>query len=348
MTASRSRGLLRLGALLVVAAALAVALALAETEGSSGGDSTVGAGALQGRQNQPERGRARGLRLSVRQLALRLPAPISGEAVLADGEGLLVIGGLDSRDVSTAAVERVFPAAGKVRPAGSLAQPLHDLAAAPAGGQPLVFGGGSATTIDQVELLLRDGTARPVGHLPSSRSDLSAVATGGAAYVLGGYDGTTTVAPVLRTRDGRSFTEIARLPVPVRYAAVVARGAKIYVLGGELADGTDSNVIQRVDLAKGTATVAGHLPGGLSHSSAVEPGDRIYLLGGRLAGSTTDEILRFDPATLRAEAVGRLPEPIQNAAAVSIGPSGYLVGGLTPQGRALSTIVETRLVPGHP
>jgi hypothetical protein len=74
-------------------------------------------------------------------------------------------------------------------------------------------------------------------------------------------------------------------------------------------------------------------------------GGRTYILGGRLAGHTTDQILRFDPASVRANLAGHLPRPIQNAAAATAGGVGYLFGGLDPQGTTLSSIVTMKLMP---
>jgi hypothetical protein len=168
---------------------------------------------------------------------------------------------------------------------------------------------------------------------------------GPEAVVFGGYDGAEPLDSVLRTVDGSRLTTVAQLPVAVRYASVVADGSMLYVLGGELASGLDSSQIQAVDLAKGTAAAVGNLPGPLSHASTVVLGGRTYILGGRLAGHTTDQILRFDPASVRAKLTGHLPRPIQNAAAATAGDVGYLFGGLDPQGTTLSSIVTVKLVP---
>jgi len=275
----------------------------------------------------------------------RLPAPVSGETVVPQGSGILIIGGLDAGDVSIASVTRLDPESGATNSAGSLSQPLHDAAAATLPGRVLVFGGGSATTIDEVEQLVPGGAGTVVGRLPAPSSDLSAVTVAGRAYVLGGYDGQEALGAVLRTRGGAKLETIAKLPVPVRYAATVARGPKVYAFGGEETSGADTNAIQILDTRSGRVTVVGHLPGTLAHASAVSLGDRIYILGGRLNGSTTDQILRFDPRGGTAVPVGHLPAPIQNAAATSVGGVGYLIGGLTPQENAVASIVALHLAP---
>jgi len=268
--------------------------------------------------------------------------------VVPQGSDLLVIGGLDESDVSTAAVTRLDPASGSDRAAGELSEPLHDIAATEVPGGVLVFGGGSATTTDEIQRLVPGGAGEAVGRLPVPRSDLSAVTVGGSAYVLGGYDGEQTVGEIVRTRDGSSLEAVAKLPVAVRYAAVFALGPTIFALGGEESSGADTSAIQAFDTRSGRASVIGHLPGPLAHASAVVLGGRAYLLGGRLNGSTSDQILRFDPAKGTATPAGHLPEPVQNAAATVVGGVGYLVGGLTPEETPLSAVVALRLVPQPP
>jgi hypothetical protein len=145
--------------------------------------------------------------------------------------------------------------------AGALSQPLHDAAATALPAGVLVFGGGSTTTIAEVERLVPGQVGEVVGRLPAARSDLSAVTVDGSAYVLGGYDGQRTVGAILRTSDGAKLKTISQLPVRVRYAAVASLGRKIYAFGGEESSGADSAAIQMLDTATGRVSVVGHLSG---------------------------------------------------------------------------------------
>jgi hypothetical protein len=278
-----------------------------------------------------------------------IPAPLSGEAAApVPGGGVLVIGGVDAADVSTATITSVGPGARAVRPAGSLAEPLHDAAAARLGDATLVFGGGAATELDSVERIAAGGKATTIGTLPSARSDLSAVSAGGQAVVLGGYDGTSTVGDILSTRDGKAFRRVGSLPIPVRYGAVALTGSTVYVLGGELADGSDTDEVQAVNARTGAARVVARLPRSFSHASAVALGGRVYVLGGRVGGvngKAVDQVLSFDPATNRIARAGRLPMPVTNATAAVSGGVGYLAGGLGASGTPLTSIVTARLVP---
>ena len=269
-----------------------------------------------------------------------LDAPVSGEAAVAVGGDVWVIGGLDAADASSNGVFSLDPKSGSLQPVGALTQPLHDEAAAASGNSVLVLGGGSTTSTDAVESISRTGSATGAGRLPRPRSDLVAATVDGRTYVLGGYDGSTPDTTVLETTDGHAFKTVASLPVPVRYPAAAVAGNAIYLFGGETASGRPTDAVQEIDPAAGTARVVAHLPHPVDHASAVALGGRIYVLGGTVGGSATDRIVSFDPGTRAVRAAGTLPSPVSNAAAATVGGSGYLIGGLGGSGAALSSVVR--------
>jgi hypothetical protein len=275
----------------------------------------------------------------------RLPAAVSGEAVTERGGEIYVIGGIDALDSSTSEIV-ALPGGLRPRRAGALSEAKHDLAAVQLAGRTLVLGGGAAIELDAAEALSTQNSGTRIGTLPSARSDLSAVAVGGAAYVLGGYNGAEPLADVLRTTDGLRYTAIGRLPVPVRYAAVAVFGTQIYTFGGELADGRDTNAIQRIDTRTGAARVAGRLPGRVSHASAIVLGRMAYVLGGRSHGVALRRIVAFDPPSGNARLAGRLPLAVTNAAAIDSGTAGYLIGGIDATEQTLDTVITVSLAAG--
>ena len=290
------------------------------------------------------------VRLSAKVMKQRLPAAISGESAVDVRGSLRIVGGLDSSGVSATGTYSLDPRTGDLRPSGTLAQPLHDAAAAPGPSGMLVFGGGSTTSTDAVEALGNGGSARIVGTLPKPRSDLAAATAGNDTYLLGGYDGNALDPSVLATRDGRSFRKVATLPVPVRYPATAAAGNAVYVFGGETATGRPTDAIQQVLPGNGAARVIGHLPHPIDHASAISLGGRIYVLGGTVGGTATDRVVSFDPSTRSTRPAGPLPEPVTNAGAATIGGTGYLIGGLGRNGQALDSVVRLTLtaVPVRP
>jgi hypothetical protein len=331
MSAARRRGLVRLAILIVVVGWLAV---LGINAGFSGGSGTQSSSvASVAKQSPPPH-------LVAKVASVRLPKPLHGLTAVTTADGLLIIGGADSSDVSTDQVLLLDPHADSTGPFGTLTEPLHDAAAANLGSRLLVFGGGAAATLDTVQELVRDGSAMPIGHLPAKVSDLSAIPVGGAVYILGGYDGQSPVDSVLRTTDGSTLKAVATLPTAVRYTAVATLDNRIYAFGGELGTGADSNEIQEYDVASGRTRIAGRLTQPVSHASVVVLNGFIYLLGGRRNGAASDQILRFDPARGTAVPAGRLPSPVFDGAAATASGVGYLVGGVGAQGVSVDSVVK--------
>ncbi len=262
----------------------------------------------------------------------RLPAPVAREVVVTNGRELVVLGGLDATKFSTAAVVRVDASTGTSRPAGTLAEAVHDAAGARLGNAVLVLGGGgpSENGTADVQTIPANGATTVVGELPQPRSDHVAVTVGGKAYVLGGYDGHNIIADVLSTDDGKSFTKVGALPVPVRYPAVAAVGKMIYLFGGVMNSqaGIDTSVVQRLDTANGKIEIVAQLPTSLSHASAMVLDGQVFVVGGYVNNTQlSDQVLRFNPTSATTEVAGHLPTPISDAAAAVIANRGFLVGG---------------------
>jgi len=284
--------------------------------------------------------------LQVTPAAYQLPSGISREVVLASGRHLLIIGGLDQRSVTTRTVTELNPVTGRTVRAGRLAAASHDAAGALLGGTPYLFGGGVAASLASVQALHGRRTATVAGQLPGPRSDLSSVTLGGTAYLIGGYDGARYDAAVLATGNGRTFRTVARLPVPVRYAAVAGTGREIYVFGGQTAAGP-SRVIQQVNLGTGRATVVGHLPAPVTGATAFTLAGRIFIAGGQAGHrrAATRAVLAYDPARHSAARAATLPVPVSNAASAVIGGTAFVVGG-SDRNRQVPTVAQVRLVPG--
>ncbi len=283
--------------------------------------------------------------LQVTPAAYQLPWGISGEVTLARGADLLIIGGLSQRSGTTAAVTQLNPVTGRTAGAGRLASASHDAAGALFGGQPFLFGGGVTGSTAVVQSLRPGHTATVAGQLPGPRSGLSSVTLGPAVYLVGGYGGTGEDAAVLSTANGTSFRTVAKLPVPVRDAAVAGTGHDIWVFGGQTAAGPTSS-IQQVDIATGTAAVAGHLPAPLSGATAFTLGGRIFIAGGQGTGTgaASRAVLAFDPARHSVTAAGTLPAGVSDAASAVVGGTAFVVGGSDGH-RPLPSVTQVRLVP---
>lgn len=319
-----------------VAASPVVAAPLAAVDGSAGQPQFEATPAVSTRA------------LTIIQSAVRLPVAVSRAAALVDGTGIVLAGGLTSRGTVGSIVRvRLGPpqngAPGPIVAAtegpGHLRYPVHDAAGVLLGGRMLLFGGGRTTAAASVQEVMLGGASSLVGRLPAARADLGAVVLGGAAIVAGGGALGRADPRVLRTSDGVHFTVIARLPIAVRYAAVAAVGERVFVIGGTSASG-DVSTIQVVDIATGTARVAGHLPAPVSHATALVLGGRIVVAGGRRSGRALDAVVSVDPTTLVVASAGRLPRPLSDVAGVVADGVGYLLGG--EAAGPLSTIIAIR------
>lgn len=280
-------------------------------------------------------------------LAVRLPAPAARVVALPVADHLLLLGGLVAGSTSTQ-VLRLDPVAGTVAAAGHLVHATHDAGGAVLGGSALVLGGGVTASAAWVQAVPAGGGAGTVvGQLPQPRSDHVVVSDGTTAWVVGGYAAGPELTDVLATTDGRTFHVVAHLVTGVRYAAAALVGGALWVVGGEHG-GTPVDLVQRVDLATGTATVVGHLPAPLSHASAVTLDGALLVVGGLRAGAPVDTVDRIDTATGTPTVVGHLPVAASDTAVAVLGGAAYVVGGTGAGGHALTSVVRLTTGPASP
>lgn len=294
---------------------------------------------------EPGSGRPAGAvdyRLRIQMARWRLPVAVSRAAAFADGNQIVLAGGLASDGSSMSSVWQVDPATGITHKAGQLADAVHDAAGVLLNGRALVIGGGDANIVDDVQAVVTGSIGEVIGHLPRARADVSAIANGTTTYVVGGYDGSALDPSVLATTDGHRFVRIAALPVPVRYAALAYADGAVWVFGGQAAGGQTAD-IQRIDPRTGRASVVTRLPAQLSETAAVQLAGQIYLCGGLLDGRPSTSVWRFDPARRVTSRAGQLPEALADTAGVTVGGTGYLLGGETPA--SSRRVLTLQLVP---
>jgi hypothetical protein len=109
-------------------------------------------------------------------------------------------------------------------------------------------------------------------------------------------------------------------------------GDKVFALGGRLAGGRPSDLIQEYDVATERSVFAAKLPTPVTDSAALTLNGFVYLVGGRVGGAPSRAIVRFDPLRGSATVAGRLPVPASGGvAAASRRHRGYLVGADVPE-----------------
>jgi hypothetical protein len=179
-------------------------------------------------------------------------------------------------------------------------------------------------------------------------SGVAAINVGGATYLMGGMRQTlqgrrAPVGSVLRTVGGGPPTRVAKLPTPVTGAAVAAFGPRLYAIGGRLANGSASDLIQEYDIATEHSVVAAHLPKPLSRTAALTLDGYVYILGGETGGRATTSILRFNPWRNAVFPAGRLPVRATGGAAAAVRlRRGYLVGASIPGASRVNFAITLR------
>jgi N-acetylneuraminic acid mutarotase len=210
----------------------------------------------------------------------------------------------------------------------------HDAQAAALGGHVYVFGGGQFTQYSHI--LAYDPIGNRVtaaGSLPAAASDVAVAAGRSSAYVVGGFDGVHWLNTVLTFTPHQPPRELARLPVPLRYASAAVVGNELLIAGGSTPTGA-SRTIYRVGLADGAVSELGHLPAPITHAGAGTLAGEMYLVGGRgdLITTQRSTVYAIDPATGRVHVAGHLPRPLSDAAVVSMGGRLIVAGGSSAAG----------------
>ena len=323
------RALVFLLAVVVLGACSAAPTATHATDGSSASPTSGSTAGSPGRSPAPTTtAPALVTDVTATTLSVRLPAPASRVvAVVADGH-VLLLGGVVAGNTS-AQVLRLDPAAAKITAAGRLAHATHDAGGAVLGGSAFVLGGGVQSSADWVQSVpVAGGAGALVGYLPTPRSDHVVASDGTTAYIVGGYATGSELTSVLATTDGTTFHVVAHLVTGVRYAAAALVGGALWVVGGEHG-GAQVDIVQRVDLATGAASVVGHLAAPLSHATATVLDGTLLVVGGVSAGKHLDAIERLDTATGATSLVGHLPSAASDTAVAVLGDAAYVVGGET-------------------
>ena len=258
-----------------------------------------------------------------------LPSALQDTAPVAlDGGRAMLLGGLTAQDTSTNAI--IVARAGGAGLRGQLPTALHDAAAARLGRAVYLFGGGNGQ--GQLDTIVRidpvSGATADAGRLPAPSSDQAAATLGNTAYIVGGYTGRSWLDTIVAWRPGSPARVVARLPSPVRYAAVTAVGGRVVIAGGSLPNATASKAVLEFSPATGKVTRIGSLAAPTTHASAAGLGDVAYVIGGRGAavGTPTARVVAVDLHG-RVRRSGQLASPRSDLAAVALGNEILLAGG---------------------
>ncbi len=261
------------------------------------------------------------------------------------GRGIALLGGLSAADLSLG--EMVVSRAGAARSIGTLPDLQHDAPGVRIGARLYTFGGGNgvAQLGGIIGIDLATGRTSTAGRLPAPSSDSAAAASAGVAYVVGGYTGTQWLDTIVAWRPGGRAHIVARLPHPLRYAAVTFAQGLLLIAGGSLPDGSASRAVLTFDPRTRRVRTIARLPAETTHAAAATIGDIAYVIGGRGAGldTPTAAIVAIDSRRGTVRYGGRLAVARSDLAAVSAGSSILIAGGRTSAGVS-AAVAELRPV----
>ncbi len=166
--------------------------------------------------------------------------------------------------------------------------------------------------------------------LPSPRDNfaLAAFDLQGEIYLFGGASGAGVSASVDRYDPlNDRWVSLGEKPTPVQYAEAVTLRGKIYLPGGEDANGTVRDLLEIYDPRERAWSNGPPLPAARSRYTLLAWDGQIYLIGGWDGQQVRSEVFIFDPDANQWSAGPVLPSPRQRAGAVVANGRLYLVGG---------------------
>jgi N-acetylneuraminic acid mutarotase len=156
----------------------------------------------------------------------------------------------------------------------------------------------------------------------------SAASVDGKIYLIGGRSSTRISSQTLRyDPSSNTWATLPEKPTPVANVQAVVLGGKIYIPGGEKADGSISDELEVYDPANQSWLSIAKLPQPRSRYGLAAVDGRLYLFGGWDGSKERSETLVFDPVTNQWSEQAAMPTARSYCAAVAVDGKIYVLGG---------------------
>ncbi|MFH1446923.1 MAG: LuxR C-terminal-related transcriptional regulator [Chloroflexota bacterium] len=164
--------------------------------------------------------------------------------------------------------------------------------------------------------------------LPEARSGLAVAAYDNAIYAIAG-ETESDICGIVDHYDPQTdaWTRLRDKPTPVTDVSAALLGEKIYVPGGELADGTISAVLEIYDPRKDTWGLGAPMPKAISAYALAAYEGKLYLFGGWDGQDYLDSVYIYDPAGDTWREGTPMPVARAYAGAAEAGGKIYVIGG---------------------
>lgn len=176
--------------------------------------------------------------------------------------------------------------------------------------------------------------------LPEARAGLAAAAYDNAIYAIAGETENGSSGLVTRyDPQTDSWSRRADKPTPVTYVSAVLLGEKIYVPGGELADGMPTDILEVYDPRKDSWETRAPIPIKVSGYALADFEGQMFLFGGWDGEKALGRVFIYDPNDDAWREGTPMPTARAYAGAAEAGGKIYVVGGW--DGVNISDIVYT-------
>jgi len=161
------------------------------------------------------------------------------------------------------------------------------------------------------------------------RSDFAVTTFDNAIYVIGGHGSEGVVGKVERFNLNTNQWELLQeKPVPVEKASAVVYGGKIYVLGGQLLDGTPTNILEVYNPRTNSWSSQNPIPTPIYDYAIATYEGNIFVFGGVSHKSEQDSVYRYSPESDTWKELNPMPSPRTGATAITLDQSIFIVGGI--------------------
>jgi len=164
--------------------------------------------------------------------------------------------------------------------------------------------------------------------MPEPRAGMAAATYNGSIYTIAGEteSGPSGLVEMYNPQTD-TWIHLSDKPTPVTYVSAAVLGEKIYIPGGELANGSPTDVFEVYDPRRDEWYVKAPLPVKVSGYVLVNFEGQMYLFGGWNGEKVLDIVLRYDPEEDVWKAITSMPTARAYAGAVEAGGKIYVVGG---------------------
>lgn len=166
-------------------------------------------------------------------------------------------------------------------------------------------------------------------ELPEGRKNMAVLTHQNQLLVLAGETNDGIVPSVLAF-DTRSlmWKEVAPKPTAVSYVSAAMIGEKIYVPGGKMIDGKDTDLLEVLNPRSWAWESKQRMPYAINGYALATVEGELFLFGGMINGQPTDIVLSYDPNNDSWEELNtKLANPLAYASATTREGVIYLVGG---------------------